>query len=461
MRSPSEMRIIQIDITNACIHQCSNCTRFCGHHKAPFFMEWEMFKKSADSLLDFGNCIGIMGGEPTLHPQFERFARYLAKVYPAKHRIPTSNQPIPALSNYIRDKNYLQHECLNRYQGPGLWSTACKQYFKHYGLIQEAFSYQSINDHNNPSLHQPVLISRKDLGIPDDQWFPLRDSCPLQDQWSATITPKGAFFCEIAGALDMLFNGPGGWKVEPGWWKRTPDEFGDQLQWCELCGGALFQQGRLASEEIDDVSPSLLKKLEEVGSPKLRRGAVSVLQNLTGYDGQEMPNTRRRYLSDFTKRVSACNQAIYPDGISTILPAPDCAFGAQMNQALAQAETGWVYLPEAPESHLDEQMVERLKQVVLNPEVLYRIDKEGESGWLFHRRAKALRQAGFDGIAHCVSREAFLAFWPEEQGCVLASAFDQFQNPDLEVWAAYAQSAAAEHQDEIERCLKKIRSDYQ
>lgn len=174
-----------------------------------------------------------------------------------------------------------------------------------------------------------------------------------------------------------------------------------------------------------------------------------------------MPNTRRRYLSDFTKRVSACNQAIYPDGISTILPALDCAFGAQMNQALAQAETGWVYLPEAPESHLDEQMVERLKQVVLNPEVLYRIDKEGESGWLFHRRAKALRQAGFDGIAHCASWGEFLHFWPEEQKCVLADGFDRFQNPDLEVWTTYAQGAATEHQDEIERCLKKIRSDYQ
>ena len=77
MRSPSEMRIIEIDITNACIHQCSNCTRFCGHHKTPYFMEWEMFKKSVDSLLEYGRCIGMMGGEPTLHPQFERFARYV------------------------------------------------------------------------------------------------------------------------------------------------------------------------------------------------------------------------------------------------------------------------------------------------------------------------------------------------------------------------------------------------
>lgn len=295
MRSPSEMRIIEIDITNACIHQCSNCTRFCGHHKTPYFMEWEMFKKSVDSLLEYGRCIGMMGGEPTLHPQFERFARYLAEVYPGQHHVPSSNQPLPVFSNYIRDKNYLQHECLNRHKGPGLMSATSKRYFQHFDLIQKLFSYQSINDHNNPSLHQPVLVSRKDLGIPDEKWFPMRDNCFFQNQWSASITPKGAFFCEVAGSLDMLFNGPGGWKVEPGWWRRTPDEFGDQLQWCELCGGALFQQGRLASEEIDDISPSLLKKLEEVGSPKLRRGAVSVLQNLTGYDGQEMPNTRRRY----------------------------------------------------------------------------------------------------------------------------------------------------------------------
>ena len=49
MKSPQDMRIIQIDITNACFHRCSNCTRFCGHHKKPFFMDFETFKRAVDS----------------------------------------------------------------------------------------------------------------------------------------------------------------------------------------------------------------------------------------------------------------------------------------------------------------------------------------------------------------------------------------------------------------------------
>lgn len=50
MRSPKDMEIIQIDITNACQHMCSNCTRFCGHHKKTFFMSFEQFKEAVDSL---------------------------------------------------------------------------------------------------------------------------------------------------------------------------------------------------------------------------------------------------------------------------------------------------------------------------------------------------------------------------------------------------------------------------
>ena len=77
MRSPKDMQIIQIDITNACPNTCSNCTRFCGHHKKPFFMDFDTFKQAVDSLQDFPGMVGIIGGEPTLHPEFEKFADYL------------------------------------------------------------------------------------------------------------------------------------------------------------------------------------------------------------------------------------------------------------------------------------------------------------------------------------------------------------------------------------------------
>ena len=94
----------------------------------------------------------------------------------------------------------------------------------------------------------------------------------LKNTWSATITPKGAFFCEIAAALDMLFDGPGGWPVEKGWYNRTPEEFGEQLQWCELCSLCLDVPQRISCEDIDDICPTLLEKLKEVGSPKIKAG---------------------------------------------------------------------------------------------------------------------------------------------------------------------------------------------
>ena len=112
-------------------------------------------------------------------------------------------------------------------------------YKKYYELIQDVFKMQAVNDHGNIMYHSPILINRKDLGISDQDWYKIRDCCWAQDIWSATITPKGAFFCEIAGALDMLFDGPGGWPIEEGWWKRTPDQFGEQLKWCEYCGIAI------------------------------------------------------------------------------------------------------------------------------------------------------------------------------------------------------------------------------
>ena len=43
MRSPKDMQIILIDITNACTERCSNCTRFCGNHKKNFFMDVDTF----------------------------------------------------------------------------------------------------------------------------------------------------------------------------------------------------------------------------------------------------------------------------------------------------------------------------------------------------------------------------------------------------------------------------------
>lgn len=261
MKSPKDMECIQIDITNACVHRCSNCTRFCGHHRKPFFMDYDTFKKAVDSFDGWDGMVGIIGGEPTLHPDFERFVDYLREKRVGR-KVNLSQKPIFDMQSHILK---------NLYKYPtkiALWSSLNRNYYRHFEVINETFERQLLNDHDNNCLHQAILISRKDMGIDDEEFIKRRDNCFAQNSWSATITPKGAFFCEVAGALDMLFNGPGGWAIEKGWYNRTPEHFEEQLHWCELCSLCLDVPQRIAGDELDDVSPLLLQKLIEIGSPK-------------------------------------------------------------------------------------------------------------------------------------------------------------------------------------------------
>lgn len=334
MKSPKDQRTIQIDITNACPHKCSNCTRFCGHHKKNFFMDFETFKRAVDSLEGFQGTIGMMGGEPTLHPEFERFARYLDSKTDPKEREQVNNfiKPQKDFMRFMHNREFesvsiIPTECEPgtkiTIRGPGLWSTMGTKYREHYELIQDMFRMQSLNDHGNIMYHSPILVSRKEMCVPDEEWVKLRDNCWIQNCWSSTITPKGAFFCEVAGALDMLFDGPGGWPVEPGWWKRKPEEFGEQLQWCEICGMALDLFTRDANEEVDDVSPEIYKKLIEIGSPKALKGKVNVLKIEDGKIAKESQESiwgihKARYWESYESRMST-QSVLYPQGFEGIV----------------------------------------------------------------------------------------------------------------------------------------------
>lgn len=262
---------IQIELTNACPHRCSNCTRFTSHIQKPFFMDFTTFRQAVDSMKGYGGMLGIMGGEPTLHLEFDKFVRYYRdNWFPRYRHLRWGRQPIEDFGAYhatvLSDVN-------NRH---GLWTSLGPGYYKHFELIQETFPYQCINDHQNDAVHQALLVTRMEMGIKDEEWINLRDNCWIQRLWSASITPKGAFFCEIAAALDTLYNGPGGWPIEPGWWERTPDQFGDQLNWCDYCGGALPTIHRPARENIQDVSPLHYHLLQGVNSPALAQGKVKV-----------------------------------------------------------------------------------------------------------------------------------------------------------------------------------------
>jgi len=309
MISPKNMKTIQIELTNACPHSCSNCTRFCGWHEKPFFMDKTTFRKALKSLEGFPGMIGIMGGEPTLHPDFKEMVSMLVD---ATSDCPTKRLIIPEDDmNYFRE-TYLSDIGAKR----GLWSSLGPGYKKHFSLINKAFRYQCINDHKNLGEHQALLLPRKELGIPDDEWAKLRDKCWIQNQWSASITPKGAFFCEVAAALDYLFDGPGGWPIEPGWWLRRPQEFGDQLNWCEYCSACLPVPGKPGQEEVDIISPEIAEKLATRNAPKAKQHRYEIFTRADYEKFKGQVNTSPQpYLGKEDKRVALDNDSLTPKEI--------------------------------------------------------------------------------------------------------------------------------------------------
>jgi hypothetical protein len=297
------MDTIQIELTSACVLRCSNCTRFCGTHKVPFFLEEAEFTAAIDSLVEFARSrngiVGFMGGEPLLHPHFEEFCAY------ASARIPRSNL--------------------------GLWSTFPPKFRRYRELICQTFGVVLLNDHSRDDImHAPVLMAAEDYFrmpcpqchgrgrrdaasfadgavvdpppcltcngsgqvVNEPELYSATERCWVQESWSACINPKGAWFCEVAGALSDLYDGPQGWAVEPGWWKHTTKDFAAQREWaCRRCGAALpIRRIRNSQDATDDVSPSSLERLKAIGSRKFARGEYMVRQfdmdkSLTAHHG--------------------------------------------------------------------------------------------------------------------------------------------------------------------------------
>lgn len=426
MRSPEDMNFIQIDITNACNKACSNCTRFCGNHEKTFFMDFETFKRAVDSLYDYHGVTGIIGGEPTLHPEFERFAEYLIK----KHgRWAENNRLLYPQRDFIDEIKHRENETYRplkkadgsvilKTKGPGLWSNMGATYRKHYEIIQDVFGVQLLNDHINPSYHQPGLFSRKDLGISDEEWIPMRDACWIQNNWSATITPKGAFFCEIAGALDMLFDGPGGWPIEPGWWKRKPEDFTEQLHWCEICGFALDTFMRNAEEEIDDVSPTLYEMLKEKNSPKMKDGRINCVKIENGVildeskaKGQHYTESMP-YLEHYEDRFNEANSVLFKCDYTLIgLNEKSDNFGTWFNNKIKES-SDWLLLYKGISGDTAQKEGDKLiSEYILNPGTLHC----GDGWYLLCKYAHSLRKIGFDGVAHSKSFEDIVYAWEKEK----------------------------------------------
>ena len=252
MRNISEMTVIQIEVTNTCHLRCANCTRHLGHHKKPFFMSLNFLEKAIESLEGFPGRIGMMGGEPALHPKFKEIVAIFEKKIPRRKR--------------------------------QIW-TAGHKWDEYKELINKAFDPDMIsyNDHTAPGKHQPLLVGIDEVVEDKELVNELIDNCWVQEQWSASITPKGGFFCEVAASLDHLTDGPGGVPIEKDWWKKSLEDFQYQIKNnCYKCSACLPLPsesdgfGGRTGPTVDTMSKKNYDLLKDK-SLKIQKGHVKIL----------------------------------------------------------------------------------------------------------------------------------------------------------------------------------------
>lgn len=319
--SPADHKVVQLEITNRCFLSCSNCTRLVAHQREPYEMDRETFTRAVDTLADHPGMVGIMGGEPTLHRDFDWLVRHYAAVIDPGCRYEHVRSPVLDLARYREQR------CASLHHRRGIWSATGPSFLRHLELISDVFGYWCLNDHAHSGKHEALLLARRDLGVPDDVWYPLRDRCWIQRTWSSSINPAGAYFCEVAAAIDWtLFSGKRAWPIEPNWWKRTPADFGPQLELCEYCSAPLSGPARLPAECKDDVSPRLYQLLTAAGSPRAKRGdlvVTSSLQAEASAFGVETYMQQENGAVDNAVRVSPDNRWIRPQEIVGLLVCVD------------------------------------------------------------------------------------------------------------------------------------------
>lgn len=309
LRSPYEMTIICIDITNKCDLACSNCTRLLENQDEFWEMTPENFRLAVRSLQDFPGIIAILGGNPAMHRNFKEICDIFVEEIP----------------------NKMQR---------GLWTN---NIFKHSDLAKDVFGVFNLNPHGTErgikslealktlgwyheahSSHSPLLTAGKDLFGEEEMWDRI-SKCDINHDWSASIVQNQgklrAYFCEVAASFDLARGTDNGIEAVPGWWRRHVSEFEDQVRhFCPGCGVPAKLKGHMDSENTDtytrsnaDLASKSLKKGRKIielddTNAVIDHKVTQYSQNLRTLPSEELPSEEQKplpFFKQFVKSVSS------------------------------------------------------------------------------------------------------------------------------------------------------------
>ena len=201
-------KLAEIDITYSCNLHCFNCDRSCEQDPSNDLMSIGQVRQFLEESRTAGNPwkrIRVLGGEPTLHPQFLEIINLIVE-YRDKYSPSTS---IELTTNGYGERVSSMLSRLPRGVEIDNTSKTAK--------VQPAFHSFNI-----------APLDLKEYAIAD-----FANGCPITRLCGMGVTPYGYYPCAVAGAIDRTFGLNLGRKTLP----KPTDSMGQELRvFCALCG---------------------------------------------------------------------------------------------------------------------------------------------------------------------------------------------------------------------------------
>jgi hypothetical protein len=239
--------VLQIWVTRACDLACYGCTQGSNLRGKPGTISIEQFEQACISLMEpdsYFGTIGMFGGNPAVHPQFELLCEIMRAHIPKER--------CGLWCNNLMGKGAAARRTFN----PAVSNLNCHLREEAYLEFKRDWPESMPFGRDQDSRHSPPFVALQDIVYDEEERWELISNCDINKYWSAMICVfRGqlrGYFCEIAGAQAMLHqNEPEypdlGLEVTPGWWKQPNKDFHEQVKFhCHVCGIPLKGHGELA-----------------------------------------------------------------------------------------------------------------------------------------------------------------------------------------------------------------------
>lgn len=232
--------VIQIHLTRSCDKSCFGCTQGSNLAGKTSFMSLDHFEEALTSLQGYWGVVGLFGGNPALHPEFEAICLLLRKYIPFEQRGIWSNNPL--------GKGKMMRETFNpRYSNLNVHLDQ-----KAYDEFRRDWPESIVVGLHQDSRHSPPWVAMKDVDkLPvfdanhnligtmentEENRYNLITDCDINQRWSAMIGVfRGklrAWFCEVAGAQSIMHQDDTNHQVERDdcpantdrWLRKSPDQ---------------------------------------------------------------------------------------------------------------------------------------------------------------------------------------------------------------------------------------------